>query len=95
MPRKRGPGRVEHRSLQRTVEVYLDDEADPALAVAVRRHLDQCWGCSQDAEWLQLVKAALLRVGRRKPPELAVARLERFARSVHARPPPRTSLIDP
>ncbi|MDA8354944.1 MAG: zf-HC2 domain-containing protein [Actinomycetota bacterium] len=74
--------RFEHRRLRQGVEAYLDGEADPALAVRVRRHLAECWSCSEDAEWLVLIKAVMARVGRRRPAELAVARLGRFATSL-------------
>ncbi len=69
----------EHRRLRKGVAAYVDGEADAALAVAVRRHLTECWSCSEDAEWLALVKAALVHVGARHTPELTIARLGRFA----------------
>lgn len=70
---------LQHRKIRRAVETYLDGEADPALAVAIRRHLGECWTCSQNAEWLLLVKAALRQVDSRRPVDLAVARLGRYA----------------
>ena len=73
----------EHRTLKRGVETYLDGEADPSLAVSVRRHLAACWACSEDAEWLVLIKAALGRIGERRPRDLGVARLTRYA-STHS-----------
>jgi anti-sigma factor RsiW len=75
----------EHRSLRRGVETYLDGEADPSLAVSVRRHLAACWECSEDAEWLVLIKSALVRIGERRPRELAVARLARYASTLPER----------
>ncbi len=69
----------EHRKLRKGVAAYVDGEADTALAVAVRRHLTECWSCSEDAEWLALVKATLVHVGARRAPELTIARLGRFA----------------
>ncbi len=74
--------RFEHRRLRKGVEAYLDGEADPALAVTVRRHLSECWSCSEDAQWLALVKAAVARIGGRRPPELSLARMSRFALSL-------------
>ncbi len=68
----------EHRALRRGVEAYLDGEAEPTLAVAVRRHLAACWACSQDAEWLVLIKAALGRAGTSRPSELLLARTKRY-----------------
>jgi hypothetical protein len=87
---------VQHRKIRRAVEVYLDGEADSALAVDIRRHLDQCWSCSQDAEWLLLVKAALRQMDARRPADLAVARLGRYTSSLIGPPgtgfhPPRRS----
>lgn len=72
----------EHRALRRAVEVYLDDEAEPGLAMDVRRHLERCWSCGEDAEWLVLVKASLVRTGGCRVPGLSIARLERFADSL-------------
>lgn len=71
-----------HRLLRRGVENYLDGEAEPVLAARVRRHLAECWSCSEDAEWLLLTKAALWQLGARRPPELVVTRLQRFAYSL-------------
>lgn len=65
--------------LRRGVETYLDGEADPAPAGAVRRHLAECWACSEDAEWLSLIKTTVGRIGQRRPPDLAFARLARYA----------------
>lgn len=75
----------QHRKLARSVEAYLDGEADPASAVEVRRHLGECWSCSQDAEWLLLVKSALRQIDARRPIDLAVARLGRYASSLTTR----------
>jgi hypothetical protein len=74
--------RQQHRRLRRGVEAYLDRETDPALSVTVRRHLAECWRCSEDAEWLVLLKATLAQVGSRRPTDLALARLTRFAYSL-------------
>ncbi len=76
----------EHRALKRGVDTYLDGEADPSLAVSVRRHLAACWACSEDAEWLVLIKSALGRIGERRPSDLAVARLARYASTLSERP---------
>lgn len=71
--------RMQHRELRRGVERYLDGEANPASAAVIRRHLAECWMCSEDAEWLGLIKTALGRIGERRPLDLAVARLARYA----------------
>ncbi len=68
----------EHRILRRGVQIYLDGEADATLAVLIRLHVAECWACSEDAEWLWLIKTALCQLGGRRPPELAVARLRRY-----------------
>lgn len=74
------PSRLRHHDvLALGVEAYLDGEADPLLARAARRHLATCWECSERAEWTLLIKAALGRIGRRRPVDLASARCERFA----------------
>lgn len=75
-----------HRALRRALEAYLDDEATAVVAMEVRRHLERCWACSEDAEWLLLMKAALQRLGHHRPPELAVLRLERLTQSLLAAP---------
>ena len=75
----------EHRALRRGVETYLDGEADPSLAVSVRLHLAACWECSENAEWLVLVKSALGRIGERRPPDFAIARLARYAATLSER----------
>lgn len=64
--------------LRRRVETYLDGEANPTLAACVRRHLAECWACSEDAEWLFLIKTALCQLGEH-PPQLAVAQLTQYA----------------
>lgn len=72
----------QHRKLSRKVESYLDGEADAPEMVEVRRHLAECWKCSQDAEWTGLMKTSLRRLGARQPTDLAAARLRRFASSL-------------
>jgi anti-sigma factor RsiW len=74
-----------HRALRRKVEAYLDGEADPRLAIAVRQHLSACWACSGDAEWLVLIEAALGRIGEHRPRDIAVARLARYAATLPKR----------
>ncbi|MGH9082673.1 MAG: hypothetical protein ACRDWN_04945 [Acidimicrobiales bacterium] len=80
------PSTREHRVLRRGVETYLDGEADPSLAIVVRRHLGECWTCSEDAEWLTLVKTALSRIAERRPSELVVTRLARYASTLAEQP---------
>jgi len=71
--------------MHQSIEAYLDGEADPSLAVSVRQHLSTCWACSEDAEWLVLIKAALRRTGERRPADLAVARLARYVSNLPER----------
>lgn len=71
-----------HFALRRHVESYLDGEAESALALRIRRHLTECWLCSERAEWLTLVKRSLRQLDKHRPPELAVFRLHRYARSL-------------
>jgi len=73
---------LQHRKIRRAVEVCLDGEADAVLAAEVRRHLSECWSCSQDGEWLLLIRASLHRIEARRPVDLAVARLNRYATTV-------------
>ncbi len=76
----------EHRVLRRGVETYLDGEADASLAVLVHGHVAECSACSADAEWLFLIKTALRQIAERRPPELTVARLRRYASTLSERP---------
>ena len=75
----------EHQKLRRGVEEYVDGEADAALAASVREHLEGCWLCSEDAEWLAMVKATLRRMGTTLPASLSASRLTRFARALAGR----------
>ena len=68
-----------HGRMRRAVDAYLDGELPPARAVAVEGHLDECWGCSGYADTVRLLKRSLQRLARRRPSDLAVARLRRWA----------------
>lgn len=68
--------------MRRALEAYLDGEADAASAASVYHHLGGCWACSEEAECLLLIKAALAREAARSRPELALARLGRYASSL-------------
>jgi anti-sigma factor RsiW len=70
---------IAHGRMRRAVDAYLDGELPPARAVAVEVHLDQCWGCSGYAETVRLMKRSLRRLAQRRPDNLAVARLRRWA----------------
>lgn len=68
-----------HRRMRRDVGAFLDGELDPVDAAAVAAHLDDCWGCNEDAETLHLIKASLRRFAARRPTDLALARLRVWA----------------
>lgn len=70
----------------RLVEAYVDSALPSVASARVATHLSECWGCSEDAELLRMVKASL----RRRPQRvssLEVARLRRFAERVVTAPP--------
>jgi anti-sigma factor RsiW len=73
---------VRHRRYQRSLGAYLDGELDPRSAERVAAHLDECWGCSGDAQLLRSMKASLQNFARRLPPDLTSARLRRWATNV-------------
>jgi anti-sigma factor RsiW len=68
-----------HDRMRRAIGAFLDGELPPARAAAVEVHLDDCWGCSGDAEALRLMKRSLQRLRHRRPSELTLARLRRWA----------------
>jgi predicted anti-sigma-YlaC factor YlaD len=70
---------VAHREMRRAVDAYVDGELSRARAVAVELHLDECWGCSAYADTVRLMKRSLRRLAERRPSDLAVARLHRWA----------------
>ena len=67
------------RRICRAVDAYVDGELPRGQAVAVEAHLDECWGCSGDADTLRLMKRSLQRLAARCPSDLARARLRRWA----------------
>jgi anti-sigma factor RsiW len=71
-----------HGRMRRAVDAYLDGELPAARAVVVRVHLDECWGCSGHAETVRLMKRSLRRLAQRRPSDLAVARLRRWAEAL-------------
>ncbi|MGH9110918.1 MAG: zf-HC2 domain-containing protein [Acidimicrobiales bacterium] len=68
-----------HRRVRRAVDAYVDGELARGQAAAVAAHLDNCWGCSGDADTLRLMKRSLQRLAARRPSDLARARLRRWA----------------
>ena len=69
-----------HRRMRHHVEAYVDGELrSPVRAAEVRAHVDDCWGCSGDAEALRLIKRSLHRLACCQPTDLAAARLRRWA----------------
>ena len=65
--------------MRRAVDAYVDGALPPARAAVVEAHLDECWGCSGYAETLRLMKRSLRRLRDRRPTQLTVARLRRWA----------------
>jgi anti-sigma factor RsiW len=68
-----------HRRMRRAVDAYIDGELDAVEASAVTAHLDECWGCSGEAETLRLIKRSLRARTVRRPADLALARLRLWA----------------
>jgi anti-sigma factor RsiW len=68
-----------HSRMRRAIDAYLDSELPPHAVVAVEAHLDECWGCSGQAETARLMKRSLRRLRDRRPTELMVDRLRRWA----------------
>ncbi|HYZ99277.1 MAG TPA: zf-HC2 domain-containing protein [Acidimicrobiales bacterium] len=68
-----------HRRMRRDVDAYLDGELRPARVAAVEAHLDECWGCNGYADTVRLMKRSLRRLAERRPTDLTVARLRRWA----------------
>lgn len=75
---------VTHRRIRRRVETWVDGELSSPEARTVRRHLEECAGCSGEVELLERIKASLGRLERRRPPALATARLRRWAEELAA-----------
>ncbi|MGH9180266.1 MAG: zf-HC2 domain-containing protein [Acidimicrobiales bacterium] len=76
---------LSHRRLRRRIDPYVDGELAPAARRSVRRHLDDCWGCSDAADVVRLIKRSLAQRADRRPPALAAVRLQRSARPVPGR----------
>jgi anti-sigma factor RsiW len=74
-----------HRRVRRAVDAYVDGELTRGRAAAVAAHLAECWGCSGDADTLRLVKRSLQGRATRRPSDLALARMRRWAEGL-ARP---------
>ncbi|WP_253874486.1 anti-sigma factor family protein [Promicromonospora umidemergens] len=70
----------------KTLQSYLDGEAEPATSGVVAAHLETCRRCGLEAETYLAIKAALA-AGSQDPPPVdpdAVARLKRFADGLSA-----------
>jgi anti-sigma factor RsiW len=70
---------IAHGRMRRAIDAYVDGELPPAQAGVVEVHLDDCWGCSGYADTVRLMKRSLQRLAQRRPSDLAVARLRRWA----------------
>lgn len=78
---------LEHARLRTLVGPYLDGELTGARRARVAAHLAVCWACSGYAETLRLIKHSLRTLPGRTPPDLAEARLRRFAEHLTPRVP--------
>jgi anti-sigma factor RsiW len=67
-----------HRRMRRDLDAYVDGELPRVRVAAVEGHLEDCWGCSGEAETLRLMKWSLRRLAARRPSDLALARLRRW-----------------
>ena len=65
----------------RTLQRYLDGEADDLTAARVAEHLEACRRCGLQARAYQAIKEAL-RSGSRDADDLALRRLHAFSRSL-------------
>jgi hypothetical protein len=68
-----------HKRLQREVTAYVDGELAPRARARVKRHLQDCWWCSIDAEFARLIKWSLSHQRHRHLTDLSAARLRRWA----------------
>jgi anti-sigma factor RsiW len=70
---------ADHMQSRAQVGAYLDGELTGARRARVAAHLAACWACSGYAQALRLVTQSLRTRAHRTPPDLAGARLRRFA----------------
>jgi anti-sigma factor RsiW len=69
------------------VDAYVDGELTGSKRLRMAAHLAACFTCSGTAETLRLIKHSLGTRPQRTPPDLAEARLRRYAnRLIHADP---------
>jgi anti-sigma factor RsiW len=68
-------GPLHRRRWGRAIETHVDGELPPGRTRAVLAHLADCPDCAGDEAFLRAVGASLRRLGRRRPADLAVARL--------------------
>lgn len=71
--------RYRHRRYERIVSAFVDGELPVGVAASVAAHIDDCWDCSAVAATVRLMKHSIRTMARREPPELATARLRRYA----------------
>jgi anti-sigma factor RsiW len=63
--------------MRRDLDAYVDGELSRLRVAAVEAHLEDCWGCSGEADTLRLIKRSLRTLAARRPSDLALARLRR------------------
>ena len=66
--------------LGRLLSAYLDGELDPGTAAWAAHHLEQCPGCTPEADALAELRGALRELG--VPPADAVTRLREWLSSI-------------
>jgi anti-sigma factor RsiW len=76
---------VTHRRFRRAVDPYVDGELELTAATRMAHHLAECEGCRQMAETVLAIKRSLGRLTGQEPPDLAAARLRRWAERHSAR----------
>jgi anti-sigma factor RsiW len=67
-----------HRRMRRDLDAYIDGELPRVRVAAIEAHLEDCWGCSGEADTLRLIKRSLRTLAARRPSDLALARLRRW-----------------
>jgi anti-sigma factor RsiW len=78
-------GRLHRARWGHTIQSYADDELNAVRAATVVHHLARCPDCTGDLEIVRRLKSSLGRLGDRRPPEIAVARLRAEASRIGSR----------
>ncbi len=65
------------------LDAYLDGELAATEADHVRSHLEDCPGCAEAAHTTLAIGRTLRHLAHRRPLDLAAARLQRWAHTLH------------